>query len=93
MTVNAFLDQFPQIGVVKYPHSLHVAQLTSFTVAVWNLGCLTTAIVTVFLGDRFGRKTLMLNGLVLLLIGQIIQATSFQWGQFIAGRLIAGFGK
>lgn len=91
--MNNFLNQFPQIGVVMYPNSLGVAQLTAITVGIWNLGCLCSAVMTVFLADRFGRKSLMTIGLVLLLIGQIIQASSFAWGQFLAGRFIAGLGE
>lgn len=93
LTVNNFLNQFPQIGVVMHPDSLGVAQLTAITVGIWNLGCLCSAVMTIFLADRFGRKSLMFIGLVLLLIGQIIQASSFAWGQFLAGRFIAGLGE
>lgn len=93
LTVNAFLHQFPQIGVVMYPHSLKVAQLTAFTVGIWNLGCLCSAVLTVFFADAFGRKTLMFVGLVFLLVGQILQCTSFAWSQFLVGRFVAGFGE
>lgn len=93
LTVTAFLHQFPQIGVVMKPDSLKVAQLTAFTVAIWNLGCLCSAVMTVFFADRLGRKTLMFIGLVFLLIGQIIQASSFAWAQFLVGRFVAGIGE
>lgn len=93
LTVPGFLRQFPQIGVLFKPGDLHVAQLTGFTVAVWNLGCFVSAMVALFVGDRLGRKRMMYVGLVVLCIGEIIQCASFQWGQFVAGRFIAGFGN
>ncbi|KAK4505965.1 hypothetical protein PRZ48_003930 [Zasmidium cellare] len=93
LTVQNFLHRFTQVGVVNFPDSLKVAQMTAITVGIWNLGCLCSAVLTIFLSDRFGRKSLMFVGLVLLLIGQIIQATSFAWGQFLAGRFIAGLGN
>lgn len=93
LTVNAFLNQFPQIGVVMHPDSLKVAQLTAITVGIWNLGCLFSAVLTIFFSDRFGRKSLMSVGLVFLLIGQIIQASAFHWSQFLVGRFVAGIGE
>ncbi|CAK3972977.1 Sugar transporter STL1 [Lecanosticta acicola] len=93
LTVPSFLTQFPQIGVLFKPGDLHVAQLTGFTVAIWNLGCFVSAMVAIFVGDILGRKKMMYIGLAVLLIGEIIQCSAFQWGQFVAGRFIAGFGN
>lgn len=52
-----------------------------------------SAIITIFLGDALGRKKIIFIGLTFLVIGEIIQCTSFSYGQFIAGRVIAGFGN
>lgn len=93
LTVPSFLHLFPQIGVLFKPGDLGVAQLTGFTVAIWNLGCFCSAMVSVFIGDKFGRKKLIYFGLGFLLIGEIIQCSAFQWGQFVAGRFVAGFGN
>lgn len=93
LTVPTFLDQFPQIGVLFKPGVLHIAQLTGFTVAVWTLGCFTSAVITIFIGDVLGRKKLMYLGLTFLLLGEIIKCSSFQWGQFVAGRFISGMGN
>jgi hypothetical protein len=52
-----------------------------------------SAILTIFIGDRLGRKRTIFAGLTFLLIGEIIQCSSFSYGQFLAGRAIAGFGN
>ena len=45
------------------------------------------------IGDKLGRKKTMLMGLTFLAIGEIIQAASFSWPQFLVGRAIAGWGN
>ena len=59
---------------------------------MWNLGCFVSAILTIFLGDYLGRKKTLYMGLAFWVIGEIIQSSSYSFGQFIAGRAIAGFG-
>src|ERR1700712_3015256 len=44
------------------------------------------------LGKRFGDKTVALAGLVLMLIGSLIMASSASWSGQMAGRLISGAG-
>lgn len=75
-----------------YPNST-VAITAGIVVATWNLGCFAGAIFTFSLGDRFGRKHMTIWGLILLLIGKIIQASSFSLPQYIVGRFVAGFGN
>lgn len=59
----------------------------------WNLGCFLSAILTIFLGDYLGRKKTLMLGLSIWMIGELIQCTSYSFGQLIAGRFIAGFGE
>jgi MFS family permease len=62
-------------------------------VGTWNIGCFASAILTIFIGDWLGRRRTLMLGLVLWTIGEIIQCSSYSYGQFVAGRFIAGFGK
>ena len=57
--------------------------LQGVTVAAWNIGCFVSAMIAVFWGDLIGRKNTIYLGTTILLIGEIIQATSFSYGQFI----------
>jgi MFS family permease len=93
MTLASFLNQFPESAVPSYPGNLQVANNLGLTVGIWNLGCLVSAVVAIFIGDRLGRKKIVFTGLLLLLVGEIIQCTAFHWGQFVAGRFIAGLGN
>ncbi|KAK4984746.1 hypothetical protein LTR50_006425 [Elasticomyces elasticus] len=93
LTIPSFLRQFPRIDTLGNPGSLHVAQLQGVTMATWNIGCFVSAILTIWLGDVLGRKKTIFMGTCFLIIGEVVQCTSFSYGQFVAGRFIAGFGN
>lgn len=93
MTVSTFRTQFPQIDTIGYPDNGHTAVIQGITVATWNIGCFVSAIITMFLGQFLGRKQTIVLGLVLMAAGKIIQASSYSFGQLVAGRFIAGFGN
>ncbi|KAK8211042.1 hypothetical protein IWZ01DRAFT_504885 [Phyllosticta capitalensis] len=56
---------------------------SAFLLASW-LGCI---IITVF-GMKMGRKNWIIAGEVVQMIGTIISATSYSYGQLIAGRVL-----
>jgi len=93
LTIPSFRRQFPQADTIGHPDDVHVANLQGLTVGIWNLGCFFSAILTILIGDKIGRKKTMLMGLTFLAIGEIIQASSFSWSQFLVGRAIAGWGN
>ncbi|KAF2722994.1 hypothetical protein K431DRAFT_244120 [Polychaeton citri CBS 116435] len=93
LTLDSFLIRFPQVDTIHGHLTAKTAAVTGVTVGSWNLGCFLSAMLTIILGDRFGRKTLIMTGIVFLMIGEIIQASSYSFGQLIAGRVIAGFGN
>ena len=57
------------------------------------MGCIVSAILTIFIGDLLGRRRTLILGLTLWVIGEIIQTSSYSFAQFIVGRGIAGFGE
>ena len=93
LAVPQFRQQFPQVDTIGNPGNVHVATIQGITVAAWNIGCFISAMLTIFWGDVIGRKKTILVGITFLIIGEIIQASSYSFGQLIAGRVIAGFGN
>ena len=93
LTIPSFRRQFPQTDTIGRPDEYNVANLQGLTVGIWNLGCFFSAILTIMIGDKLGRRKTMLMGLTFLAIGEIIQAASFSWPQFLVGRAIAGWGN
>jgi MFS family permease len=57
------------------------------------LGCVVSAILSVFISDSLGRRRTLLLGITLWTCGEIIQTSSYSFAQFVVGRAIAGFGK
>lgn len=85
----------------EYPHQISVymwrylTRLTfvGLTVGTWHLGCIVSAIATIFVGDLLGRRRTLILGLTFWVIGEIIQTSSYSFAQFIVGRAVAGFGQ
>ncbi|KAI9372237.1 general substrate transporter [Aspergillus egyptiacus] len=61
--------------------------------ALYDIGCVVGSIVCYFVGERFGRRTMLINGGGIMIIGAIILATSETVAQLIAGRIITGIGN
>jgi MFS family permease len=93
MIEDSFNSFFPQFAVALAPHSYHVALLSGVVVSTWNIGCFVGAFLTIFLGDRLGRKGTIILGLTMETIGKLIQVSSFSLAQYIAGRVVAGVGN
>lgn len=67
--------------------------LIGLMVGTWNLGCIVSAVATIFVGDLLGRRRTLILGLTFWVIGEIIQTSCYSFAQFIVGRAVAGFGK
>lgn len=65
--------------------------LQGFTVAVYEIGCAIGALSVIFGGDRFGRRVTVMNGQVILIVGSILQFTSYSLAQLIVGRIVSEF--
>ena len=61
-------------------------------VSVYELGCFAGAIAALLYGERLGRRTSILCGAWVMVLGTLIQITAFRgrWelGQFIVGRIV-----
>ena len=92
LTLTTFRQTFSQLDTVGDDTSRRTALVQGITNASWNAGCIVSAIATIWLGGILGRRKTILAGLSFLIIGEIIQATSYSLGQLITGRVIAGIG-
>lgn len=62
-------------------------------VASYNLGCFLGAILTIFIGNPLGRRRTIFFGCIVMVVGAILQCSSYELGQFIAGRIVTGIGN
>ncbi|KAL1963340.1 hypothetical protein VTN77DRAFT_8461 [Rasamsonia byssochlamydoides] len=90
ITGTAFTKQFPIIDTTIGTGN---ATLQGFVVAIYNIGCWAGALLTVFMGERLGRKRTIIVGATILALGTIIQCSSYRLGQLMVGRIITGTGN
>lgn len=88
-------------GLPYLPPNPTDAQKNAFTLPDWKKSLITSilsagtffgAIFAGDLADWFGRRTTIIAGCIIFIIGVILQTASSSLGLLVAGRLIAGFG-
>ena len=62
-------------------------------VALYNIGCLAGCIVASLVGNKWGRRKIIIWGCVIMIAGGIIQSATYGAAQLIVGRLISGVGN
>lgn len=96
LTLGSFLRLFPEINVNSPPpgwSANKASNVQGITVGGYTLGCFFGAVATIWLGNILGRKRTIMIGSSIMIIGAILQASSFSLGQLIPARWITGFGN
>lgn len=86
------------IGADQFADVFHAvkddATMQATVTAIYEIGCLFGAIFMLIFGDRLGRRRAIMIGASVMILGVIIQVTSFPGHlplvQFIVGRVITG---
>jgi MFS family permease len=80
---------FQQLTYLQYPTGTYVIPMiaSSYTLAA-TICCLIVSII----GMPLGRRNIILLGNAFVVVGAVIQASSWSVGQIIAGRILCGFG-
>ncbi|OKL58146.1 hypothetical protein UA08_06448 [Talaromyces atroroseus] len=88
LTSTSFANTFPSISSDGGNSTLQ-----GFVVAVYEIGCAVGALSVIFGGDRYGRRVTVMCGQTILIIGAILQFTSYSLSQLIVGRIVTGVGN
>ncbi|KAA8646687.1 sugar porter family MFS transporter [Aspergillus tanneri] len=85
-------------GLLSNRHFLETFNYPSPTiqgqiVATYDIGCIIGTLLSIFIGDKLGRRRCILVGCVILIIGGILQASSYSLPPMIVGRVVAGIGN
>jgi MFS family permease len=88
ITEDNFLTYFPQMEPMN-----KMGAIRALVVAIYEIGCLLGSFFIIAYGDRLGRRRAVLLGVVIMLIGTAIQASSFGMAQLIVGRIVTGVGN
>jgi len=99
MGMNYFIHMIT--GIPIPPPGASDAVKAAFTLPAWKKSLITSilsagtffgALIAGDLADWFGRRTTVIAGCIIFIIGDILQTASHGFGLLVAGRLIAGFG-
>ncbi|RJE20708.1 Sugar and other transporter [Aspergillus sclerotialis] len=91
-------DQTVANGLLTLPTFLHTfpetkdSTIQGTTVAIYEVGCAIGALTCAFVGDIFGRTRTIFSAGCIVLIGIILESTSFDLPQLIVSRVICGLG-
>jgi MFS family permease len=61
-------------------------------VSTYDIGCIIGAIISIYLGDKLGRRRSIAMSCVFVMAGGLLQASSFSLPHMIVGRVVAGLG-
>jgi len=61
--------------------------------ALYDIGCVLGSIICYFIGESFGRRTMLMAGGTIMIIGAAILASSTTVAQLIVGRIVTGLGN
>ncbi|KAJ5618371.1 hypothetical protein N7528_007014 [Penicillium herquei] len=88
--MGGFLDSVPfQNTFPSISTTTGSSVLQGFTVAVYEIGCAFGALSVIFGGDRVGRRTTVIYGQAILIIGAVLQFSSYSLAQLIVGRIVS----
>ncbi|KAF7553664.1 hypothetical protein G7Z17_g3448 [Cylindrodendrum hubeiense] len=73
----------------NYPNATMQGQI----VATYDIGCILGTLLSIWVGDKIGRRRCILLGCCILIAGGIIQTASSTLAPMIVGRIVAGVGN
>jgi MFS family permease len=72
----------------KHPNPTIEGQIVS----TYDIGCIIGAVISIYFGDKLGRRKSIAMSCMWVILGGLLQATAFSLPHMIIGRVIAGLG-
>lgn len=83
---GGLLDNDPFLRTFNYSNTTINGQI----VATYDIGCIIGTLLSMYAGDKLGRRRSILVGCCVLIVGTVLQASAFALAQMIVGRVVAG---
>lgn len=92
--LSDWVKHFPRIDTVhtQGAQKSNNATIQGLVVATFTLGALPGCLSCSWSADKYGRRPVIFVGATLTLIGELLQASSYDLAQLIVGRMILGAG-
>ncbi|KAH8594249.1 general substrate transporter [Bisporella sp. PMI_857] len=68
------------------------ATMVGLIVAIYEVGCFLGSVITAICGEQLGRRKSIAFGCIIMIIGALLQATSYGRVQIIIARIVSGVG-
>lgn len=94
VSLSDWVKHFPAIDTVNTEgaEASHNATIQGVVIATFTLGALPGCLSCSYTADKFGRRPVIFMGGLLALVGQVLEASSYQLAQMIVGRTVLGAG-
>ncbi|PCG94133.1 Major facilitator superfamily domain, general substrate transporter [Penicillium occitanis (nom. inval.)] len=91
-TLESFVHQFPSIDTVNTTgaQKSHNSTVKGVVTGSYDLGAVVGSLLCIGYSDRIGRLRTVLIGLLLSIVGLVLEASAFSVAQFTVGRLVIG---
>jgi len=66
--------------------------ITGLIVAIYEVGCFLGSVATSIFGEQIGRRKSIFIGVVIMIIGALLQATAYTRAHMIVARIVSGVG-
>jgi predicted MFS family arabinose efflux permease len=83
---GGLLDNDPFLSTFGYPNTTIQGQI----VATYDIGCIIGTLLSMYAGDKLGRRRSILAGCCVLIVGAVFQTSAYSLAQMILGRVVAG---
>ncbi|OOF93528.1 hypothetical protein ASPCADRAFT_209484 [Aspergillus carbonarius ITEM 5010] len=94
MGMRYFIEEFEGLDYATTPTDSFVipSWKKSLITSILSAGTFFGALIAGDLADWFGRRTTIISGCAVFIVGVVLQTASTSMGLLVAGRLVAGFG-
>lgn len=91
LTLENFRKRFPQMDTVDFGYSRSAYQ--GMVIGIYEIGCMVSALSTMYFGDKYGRVKIVFVGCVIITIGGALQACAYHVEHLIVARVVTGLGN
>ena len=94
LTLKSFRKTFPSIDTGGDKETGDGdATLQGAAIALYEVGCMFSALSTIYLGDKLGRLRTIFLGACIMMIGGALQACAYTLAHLIVARIVTGLGN
>lgn len=91
LTLDNFRQMFPEMDTVTYGYSRSAYQ--GMVIGIYEIGCMVSALATIYLGDKYGRVKMVFIGCCIIIIGGVLQSCAYHVEHLIVARVVTGLGN